>query len=219
MKRVNDDPVGELLFEAIGGTMYDSSVAINHGLKLPPNKFLFSTGVYINGYLQTDKGRRIEGALRKAGSFMIHLCADTPYTGASKEPIRLFPNPEINDEVNVPNDFFLPYYNCHGCTFADSQYWINPMRFNIDDSGRITPVSENIKILLEDEYVEVDSGESWNAAILINRNNEIIHAVKQRNGQVFSKYDGYQLEVYEDIEQVDISRYGNGNFKFYKIIE
>lgn len=216
MKRINNDPNEKLVFEPKSGLMYEAAMCINHGLELPKDKFLWSMGIYTDGFLETKNGRKIEVARRKLGSYQIHLAATPEYTETKKEPILLFPDSEINEEVTVPENFFLPYFNCHGFTFADSEYWINPMCFERDLNGNISSKAENIRILLEDEYYQVTSEKKWDVAILLNFNNEIVHSVKRENHIIFSKYDGYQLEKYNRIEDVEIQRYGNGNFKFFK---
>jgi len=216
MKRKKSDSDKKLKFKPRSGLMYEAAECVNHGLELHENKLLWSMGLYTIGYLKTDKGRKIEAARRKSGSYQIHLGSSQDYEGKNKEPISIYPDTEPNDEITIPDNFFQPYFNCHGLTFADSEYWINPVVFERMPNGSLRVVSENIKILLEDEYVEVNSNDIWTVAVLFNSNNEIVHSVKREKDRIFCKYDGYQLEKYKTIEEVEIDRYNGGNFKFYK---
>lgn len=218
MKRINNDSNEKLMFEPKSGLMYETSVCINHGLNLPEDKFLWSMGLYTDGFLETNKGHKIEAARRKLGSYQIHLGTTSEYTGISKEPICVFPDIELNPEIDIPKNFFLPYFNCHGHTFAENEFWINPMCYQMNN-GNIISISENIRILLEDEFIEVDIQENWSVAILLNSNNDITHSVKRENGVLSSKYDGYKLEFYDHISQVETNRYNGGIFKFYRNLE
>jgi hypothetical protein len=216
MKRIGDNPKGKLVFQAVSGTMIENSFMINHGLKLPRNKFLHSMGLFTNGFIETNKGRKIEVQRRKIESYQIHLNSDIPYVGESKEPIRIFPDIESNSEIVIPDNFFLPFFNCHGCTFAQNEFWINSMVFSRNNLRQIIPLTENIRFILEDEYVKVNSVDDWSIAILLDSNQDITHSVKREKGIIYCKYDGYQLERYNNVDQIDIARYGNGEFEFYK---
>lgn len=216
MQKVNLNGEMKLRFEPRSGTQFEASNAVNHGIPLPAGKFLFSTGLFIIGELFTDRGRRVEVAQRKLSSYKMHLCADTNYDGNSKEPICIYPEIEANNEIDIPPNFFLPSYNCHGHVFADKQYWINPMIFNRNSSGQIVPVAENIRLILQDEYEEVAEEDNWDIGILVNASNFIVHAVKRNANQIESKYDGYQLSLYDNLDEVDIDRYGPGHFEFFK---
>lgn len=208
----------KLKFKPKSGLMYEATVCVNHGLELQKNKFLWSMGLYTNGYLKTNKGRKIEAARRKSGSYQIHLGSSPEYRGKSKEPICVYPNVELNKEISVPNKFFQPYFNCHGLTFADSEYWINPFVGELMPDGSTKVISDNIKLLLEDEYVQVNDKDDWEVAVLFDFDNKIVHSVKREKEVIYCKYDGYQLEKYNNIEKVDIERYGGGEFKFYKCL-
>lgn len=194
---------GKLTFEPIYGTCFGPPNLRNHGLQVPEAKFLHCLGVYIEGHLETDRGRRIEAALRKTGSYSIYLCSEPWYQGESKKPIRLFPDPEPTTEISFPENYFLPYFNCHGYTFGDGEFWINPVSYKRDTQqpgcyvknpqGERVIETHSIEVILEDEYLEVAENDGWDVAVLSNQVDGIVHSVKRENGIVLSKYDSYNL--------------------------
>ncbi len=187
----------------------------SHGLEVPPGKIIVQFGQFVLGDLETDSGRKIEAMKRLPESYSIYLILPAAGNVQTSMPIRLFPNPEITTEIIVPNNFFLPYYNCHGCCFGDREYYINPLACSIDQQGRMLLNKPNLEILLADEYDAVAENDDWDIGVLKNSANEIIHSVKRINGQIVSKYDLFQEESYQDINCVDINRYGNGTFSYY----
>jgi hypothetical protein len=140
VKRLNDTPFGELIFQVRGGPMNVSNECINHGLQLPGGKTLLETGLFVLGHLISNKGNNIEVAYRKRGSFAVHLVAYDAAKVVNPIPIRVYPNFESTDEISEPIDLFIPYYNCHGCTFGDRHYWINPEASSIDKNGKMVPI-------------------------------------------------------------------------------
>jgi hypothetical protein len=217
MKRIDNKPNSPLKFSAFGQPMDMCGQCVNHGLNLPNGKVVLERGLFILGHLETDKGRKIEAALRIQDTFDYHSCAIDAKNMGNYKPIRLFPNPEINNEVVVPNDLFNPYYNCHGYSFANSEYWINPLASKMVDHKMILAFP-NLDILLEDEFTKVDSKHDWEVAIFRNNKNEILHSVGKENGKIVSKYDAYKKISFENIDEVDVSVYGEGSFDFYKRI-
>ncbi|MBI2281727.1 MAG: hypothetical protein HYU68_13715 [Bacteroidetes bacterium] len=217
MKTIDNNPNSPLKFSAFGQPMTILGECVNHGLILPKGKIVLERGLFILGHLETDKGRKIEAALRIPETFDYHSCAIDASKVDYFKPIRLFPNPEINGEVVVSNDLFNPYYNCHGQSFGKSEYWINPLASKIVNN-RMASAFPNVDIILEDEFMNVDSKSDWDVAVLRNNKNDILHSIHKENGRIYSKYDAYRKISFDKIEDVDISVYGNGIFKFYKKI-
>jgi len=76
--------------------------------------------------------------------------------------------------------------------------------------------------LLKDEYEQVEAEENWTVAVYFNSESKIVHSVKRENGIIYNKFDGYQLIKCNSLSELDLTRYGTGNFNFYinsKIIE
>jgi hypothetical protein len=215
MKTINDNPNSPLKFSPFGQPMTICGECVNHGLNLPTGKVVLERGLFILGHLWTDKGKKIEAALRIPNTFDYHSCAIDASKVDYFKPIRLFPNPEANSEVNIPDNLFSPYYNCHGLSFANSEYWINPVASKMEN-GRMVPSIPNVEIILEDEFIKVDSQSDWDVAVLRNTKNEILHSVRKEGGKINSKYDAYRKISFDRIEDVDISVYGKGTFYFYK---
>jgi hypothetical protein len=218
MKTTDNNPNSPLKFSAFGQPMSMLGECINHGLILPTGKVVLERGLFILGHLETDKGRSVEAALRIPETFDYHSCAIDASMANYFKPIRLFPNPEKNGEVSVPDDLFNPYYNCHGQSFGNSEYWINPMASKMVN-GRMESTFPNVDIILEDEFTKVESQSDWSVAIFRNNKNEILHSVHKENGRIISKYDAYRRLSFDIIEDVDVSVYGNGTFDFYERIK
>lgn len=215
MKTIDDKPNSPLKFSPFGQPMNITAQCVNHGLILPTGKVVLERGLFILGHLLTDKGRKIEAALRIPDTFDYHSCAIDASMVNYFKPIRLFPNPEINDEVQVPDNLFNPYYNCHGYSFANSEYWINPLASKMEN-GRMVSAFPNVDIILEDEYTKEDSQAEWDVAVFRNSKNEILHSVRKEGGKINSKYDAYRNISFDRIEDVDTKVYGTGTFYFYK---
>ena len=216
MKRINNSPTEKLIFVPKSGLMISNDRVESHGLTIPNNKIIVQFGQFILGDLETDAGRKIEVMKRLPESYSIHLILPIARNIAATMPIRLFPNSEITTGVIVPNNYFLPYYNCHGCCFGEGEYYINPLACSMDNQGRMQLNKPNLEILLHDEYEIVEEKDNWDIGIFKNSANEILHSVKRQNGKVISKYDLFHEESHNDISQVDIARYGNGIFHYYK---
>jgi hypothetical protein len=218
MKTTDNNPNSPLKFFAFGQPMGMLGECVNHGLTLPTGKVVLERGLFILGHLETDKGRKIEAALRIPETFDYHSCAIDASKVKYFKPIRLFPNPETNSEVVIPYDLFNPYYNCHGQSFGNSEYWINPMASKMVN-GRMESAFPNVDIILDDEFTKVDSQSNWNVAVFRNNKNEILHSVQKQNGRITSKYDAYRKLSFDKMEDVDVSVYGAGTFIFYKRIK
>lgn len=207
---------GSLQFEPFGVTNNTAGSVINHGLNLPNQGAILEMGVFTNGYLRTNAGRNVEAQRRKIDSFSYHLCYFDAGAVADPEPIRLYPNPEPNN-LNIPDNLFLPAYNCHGFAFGDSHYWINPIA-TVPINGANPVFNRNIEVILEDEFGQVGEEEGWDVAIFTHDNGHIAHSLKRDNGIVYSKFDNYQLVNYNSFENVDMARYSPGEFLFYRCL-
>lgn len=217
MRRENDNPNASLIFRPIGGPITMDAKMENHGIELPAGKWIHILGLFTLGYLETDSGNNIEVARRVPGSTLIHLVTQDAAMNIQSLPVRLYPDPEETDLIEIPENCFNPLYNCHGLTFGDSEYWINPLASRIDN-GRMVLDRPNIRTLLDDEYKQVEETENWDIAVLLNENNDIVHSVKRIGDDILSKYDDYQLKTHTTIEDVEDERYGIGHYEYYRIL-
>jgi len=131
------DSNGEFVIEPYGGPMQMCSECINHGIGIPSNKTFLEIGLYTNAYIFTEKGNKIEVAIRKMDSFHVPLVSRNANTYPDSLPIRVFPECEESTQKLIPNNFFNPYYNCHGCTLVNDTFWINPYKDNVNQEGQI----------------------------------------------------------------------------------
>jgi hypothetical protein len=216
MKTIDNKKGSQLKFSAFGPHLFINNTCINHGLNLPEGKYILERGIFILGHLETNKGNLIEAHLRFPATFDYHVCScvDGDLVSNNK-PIRLFPNAEKNAELIAPSDLFNPWYNCHGLTFANSEYWVNPKACKLEN-GKMVMAHSNVDLILDDEFEEVESHSDWDVAVFRDRNNEISHSVRRENNKIISKYDGYRRITFDKIEDVDVSMYGVGVFHFYK---
>lgn len=207
MKRIDNGINASLHFEPFPEPGFECTWLLNHGLELPKGKQLYSQGIFTNGFLETNGGAKIQAAKRKSDSYLIHLVTACDYDGPSLEPIRLLPNAEPQNEVDIPNDFFRPLFNCHGCTFGDSEYWINPVKDDRDRDGKIVPSGDNVNLILNDEYEVVDKDECWDVAVFYDAQSNIVHSVRRKDGLILCKYDQYQLMRLKTLDEMDFNKY------------
>lgn len=196
--------------------LYHASIVEKHSLIIPDTSYIQQLGLSTKVIAHTDKGNKIEILKFHLNTISFYLIDN------NKAPIQLFPNNELcserSDKIGLKPNSFIPLYNCHGCTFLDGEFWINPYIFENDASGRNVN-KKNIEILLDDEYTKVNENEIWDIAVFKNNNNNIVHSIRIKEGKIISKYDLFYESTHNLINEIELERYGgveNVNIDYFK---
>jgi hypothetical protein len=112
---------------------------------------------YTVGYLFTDAGTRVKGMLARPETLSFSL-----FSADRSCQIRAFePSDEAAKQLDIADGEIVPFFNCHGFTFTESNYWINDDQVNL--------------ILAGDSYVPAT--ESDGQVVVFTRNGSIVHSV------------------------------------------
>lgn len=207
----------EILISKQRNNLYHVARIINHSLRIADTSYIQQLALSTEAIVKTDKNNNIEILNFHSNTISFYLI--DPF----KAPIQLFPNNELSTErsveIGLNTNSFIPLYNCHGCTFAESQCWINPYIFEKNAFGQIIN-RKNIEVILDDEYIKVNKDEIWDIAVFRKKiDNSIVHSVRKKEGKIISKYDIFYESSHNSIDEIEFNRYGgieNLDIYFFK---
>jgi len=121
----------------------------------PAGKLQFKT-TYDIGYLITDSDTTVKGMRARPQTLSLTL-----YGPDRNNQICSFDTFDNGlAKLGIPREEIIPFYNCHGFTFADSKYWID---------------NEQVPMILTGDLYEPADKPSAQI-VIFSKNNDIVHS-------------------------------------------